>query len=113
GGSAALNTAALAVGGHSLTAVYSGDASFSGSTSAAHSHTVDPASTTTSLASAPNPSTFGTNVTLTATVAVLAPGAGGPGGSVEFFDGATSLGVSPVSGGSAALNTSSLTVGPH
>jgi hypothetical protein len=112
-GSAVLNTSALAVGGHTLTAVYSGSASFTGSTSAGHAHTVNPASTSTSLASAPNPSTFGSNVTLTATVAVLAPGAGGPGGSIEFFDGATSLGTSPVSGGSAVLNTAALSAGGH
>src|SRR6185369_15824418 len=88
-GSAVLNTSALAAGGHSLTAVYSGNASFSGSTSAAHSHTVNQASTATALTSAPNPSTFGASVALTATVTVTPPGAGGPGGSVEFFDGAT------------------------
>src|SRR5204863_209760 len=94
-------------------AVYSGDASFSGSTSAAHGHTVNPASTSTSLASAPNPSTFGDNVTLTASVTVNPPGAGSPGGSVEFFDGASSLGTSPVSAGSAVLNTSALSAGAH
>jgi hypothetical protein len=113
GGSASLNTSALTVGGHSITAVYSGDPSFGGSTSPAHSHTVNPASTSTSLASAPNPSTFGSSVTLTASVSVNPPGAGSPSGSVEFFDGATSLGSSPLSGGSATLNTSALAVGPH
>src|SRR6185436_13069851 len=112
-GSAVLNTAALAVGGHSLTAVYSGNPSFSGSTSAAYAHTVNAASTTTSLASSPNPSVTGQSVALTATVAVTSPGAGSPGGSVEFFDGATSLGTAPVSAGSAVLNTSALAVGAH
>src|SRR6185503_13215968 len=76
-------------------------------------HTVNVASTTTSLASSPNPSVVGQSVALTATVAVTSPGAGSPGGSVEFFDGVTSLGTAPVSAGSALLNTSALAVGPH
>ena len=112
-GSASVNTSALAVGTHSLTAVYSGNASFSGSTSAAQNHTVNPASTATALTSAPNPSTFGTSVTLTATVTVSPPGAGSPTGTVQFFDGATSLGSAPLSSGTAVLNTSTLAVGGH
>ncbi len=64
--------------------------------------------TTTSLASSPNPSVAGESVTLTATVAPS-----GASGSVEFFDGATSLGAAPVSGGTATLVTSSLPVGVH
>jgi hypothetical protein len=112
-GSAVLNTAAIAVGARSLTAVYSGDASFAGSTSPVHAHTVDQAATSTALNSAPNPSTLGSNVTLTATVSVGPPASGTPTGSVEFFDGATSLGSSPVSSGSAVLNTSLLSAGSH
>jgi hypothetical protein len=112
-GSAAISVSSLSVGAHSLTAVYSGDSNLTGSTSAAHSHTVNQAATTTSLTSAPNPSTYGGSVTLTATVAVVAPGAGGPGGSVEFFDGATSLGSSALVAGSASLSTSALSAGTH
>ena len=112
-GSAVLNTAAIAVGARSLTAVYSGDASFAGSTSPVHAHTVDQAATSTALTSAPNPSTLGSSVALTATVSVGPPASGTPTGSVEFFDGATSLGSSPVSSGSAVLNTSVLSAGSH
>ncbi|HEY6196178.1 MAG TPA: Ig-like domain repeat protein [Candidatus Eisenbacteria bacterium] len=112
-GSATLNTSSLAVGSHSLTAVYAGSTSFTGSTSAASTQTVNKASTSTSLASAPNPSSFGQSVAVTATVAAIAPGAGTATGSVEFFDGVTSLGIVALSGGSAVLNTSALTVGTH
>src|SRR6185369_9679798 len=112
-GAAVMNTAALAAGARSLTAVYSGAPSFSGSTSAAHSHTVNAAATSTALGSSPNPSVVGQSVALTATVSVSPPGAGSPGGSVEFFDGATSLGSSPVAAGSAVLNTAALTAGVH
>jgi hypothetical protein len=34
-------------------------------------------------------------------------------GTVQFFDGATSLAVQPVSGGTAAFTTSTLTLGNH
>jgi hypothetical protein len=112
-GSATLNTASLTVGAHSLTAVYAGTASFSGSTSAVHTHTVNQAATATSLTSAPNPTLFGQSTTLTASVTVTPPGAGSPSGTVQFFDGATSLGTSPLVSGSAALATSALAVGAH
>ena len=109
GGTATLNVAVLTVGTHSgMTASYGGDGSYSGSTSTAHSHTVNQASSTTSLTSAPNPSTFGQNVILTATVLP-----GGATGTVTFYDGATSLGIGTVSGGTATLNISTLTVGTH
>ena len=113
GGSASLNTPTLSLGAHNLTAVYSGDAGHSGSTSAAHTHTVNAASTTTTVASTPNPSLAGQSVAITATVAPVAPGAGSPGGSVEFFNGVTSLGLGTLSGGSATINTAALTVGTH
>jgi hypothetical protein len=71
----------------------------------------DSIATTTALASAPNPSTYGDGVTLTATVTAAAP-APAP-GAVEFFDGSTSLGSSPLSGGTAQLVTSTLTTGVH
>ena len=113
GGSVSTSVSSLTVGTHLLSAVYSGDAGFSGSTSATHSHTVNTAATSTTLASSPNPTVFGQSTTLTATVAVVAPGAGSPSGTVEFFDGVTSLGTSPLSGSSATLSVSSLGTGAH
>ena len=65
--------------------------------------------TTTSLNSSLNPSVLGQAVTFTASVS----GAATPTGSVQFFDGATSLGTVPLSGASAALTTSALAVGTH
>jgi len=65
--------------------------------------------TTTGLVSSVNPSVFGQSVTFTATVS----GATTPTGTVQFFDGVTSLGTVPLSGTSAALTTSSLAVGAH
>ncbi|MDV9203199.1 Ig-like domain-containing protein, partial [Streptomyces sp. Wh19] len=59
----------------------------------------------------PDPSVFGEVKTLTATVAVVAPGAGTPGGTVDFFDGATLLGTGTLSGGVATFTTSTLAIG--
>ncbi len=66
--------------------------------------------TTTTLASSLNPSNVGQAVTFTATVA----GAGGtPTGTVQFFDGTTLLGSISLTGGTAMLMTSALTLGVH
>ncbi|UCH51919.1 MAG: Ig-like domain repeat protein, partial [Chloroflexota bacterium] len=114
-GSATLNYSSLAVGTHTnITATYSGDTSYNTSTSAAISHTVNKANTTTTITSdTPDPSVFGQSVAFTASVAASAPGSGTPTGNVEFFNGATSLGTAAISGGSATLNYSSLAVGTH
>jgi hypothetical protein len=75
-GIATLSTSVLAVGSHSVTAVYSGDANNSASTSPSLIQVVNKASTTTTLTTSPNPSLFGQVVTFTATVSAIAPGGG-------------------------------------
>lgn len=61
--------------------------------------------------------TQGDSMTLKATVAAIATADGNPTGSVEFFDGATSLGsvqlTGTESGSEASLTLSTLGVGPH
>lgn len=65
--------------------------------------------TTTVLTSNPaSPQDAGTPLTLTANVT---SGAGSPTGSVQFFDGATSLGSANLSGGSASISNVTLGVG--
>src|SRR5439155_5954095 len=86
---------------------------FTGSTSVALTQTVNKANTTTTVASSANPSVFGQSVTFTATVAVVAPGAGSPSGTVTFLDGATTLGSGALSGSTATFSTSALAVGSH
>ena len=54
--------------------MYGGDSNFTGSTSSAVSQTVNTASSSTTLASATNPSTYGGSVTFTATVTTGATG---------------------------------------
>ena len=107
-GSAALATSSLAVGTHVITAVYLGAPTYVTSTSAAVNQVVNAAATTVTLVAAPDPGVYLDSETLTATVS---PGAAS--GTVEFFDGPTSLGSSPVAAGVAVLAISSLTVGPH
>lgn len=85
---------------------------YSAPSSGSLTQTVDRAPTTTTLTSAPNPSTFGQPTTLTATVTVNPPGAGTPTGTVIFQRGAIVLGTAPVDGtGHATLTTSGLQVG--
>ena len=66
---------------------------------------VTPARTRTEVSVDPEPSAFGGNVLLTASVAALAPGAGEPEGTVQFFIDGNALGL-PVRlvGGSASIS---------
>ena len=77
-------------------------------------HTVNAAGTTTTVVSSANPSVFGQSVTFTATVTPTPAGGVVPTGTVEFFDGATSLGTGPLDGaGQATVVTSALALAGH
>jgi hypothetical protein len=67
-----------------VTAAYSGDANFTGSTSSVLAKTIAKASTSVALHSSAASPLTGQPVTLTASVSVSAPGAGAPTGSVTF-----------------------------
>jgi hypothetical protein len=112
-GMATLATAGLAIGTHSVTAVYGGDSNNAGSIAAAVTVTVALAQTSAALiASALNP-TVGASVTFTATV-TQNPGSGVPTGTVTFMDGATVLGTGTLNGaGLATFSTATLALGPH
>src|ERR1019366_2761833 len=101
-GVAVLVYAGLSAGTDSLTAIYQGSGTLAGSTSNTVPQVVSPGSTTTTVTSSPNPSTFGELVTITATVSPSGPPA--PTGTVSF----TSNG-SAISGCTAVPLTSSLT----
>jgi N-acetylneuraminic acid mutarotase len=106
---ATYTTSSMAAGTASITAVYSGDANYSTSTSKAASLMVNKATTTTALASSPNPSTSGQSVTFTATV--TGQYGGTPAGTVTFKNGSSTLGTGTLSGGGATYSTSKLAVG--
>src|SRR5262249_38209134 len=107
-GTATFSTSNLAVGTHVLVSQYSGDTTFSASSSSALSQTINRAATTTTLTSSPNPSPAGQPVTFTA---ALSPSTAT--GTVQFFDGSTSLGTAAVGSGTASLSTSSFAAGSH
>lgn len=93
-GVATLSVPGLSTANHSVSASYAGTASFTPSNSAlAFGHSVNRASTTTTVTSSTASAPVGSPITLTANVASVAPGAGIPQGSVIFsvdgFDRAT------------------------
>jgi len=94
GGSVSFSYSLLGQGSHSITVAYAGDSNFYGSTSNAVSLSIAAATPTITLSASPTPSSnYGQSITFTAT---LAPPAGNaadvPTGTVQFFDGSTSLG---------------------
>jgi hypothetical protein len=120
-GLATFSITTLTPGTHSVFASYNGDLTFNPSnstTSAVQVVSVDD-SIFTNVTGNPNPSLFGSTVTLSATVGAKAPGGGTPSGFVTFYDGpistANSIGAGILSGGVATFSTASLSViaSPH
>jgi len=112
---ASFTTSSLSAATHTITAVYSGNAGYNGSTSANLSQVVNKAATSTALASSLNPSCAGSPVTLSASVTVVAPGAGTLTGTVNFKDGSTVIGsnVALDASGVAMFTTSALSAASH
>jgi hypothetical protein len=110
-GSARYVTSKLPPGTNAITAVYLGDSSHGGSTSAPVNQFVL-AATTTAIASSANPSIYGDAVTLSATI-TSAIGAPPNGETVSFMVGTTVLGTAALSSGTASLPISTLAVGTH
>jgi len=111
-GQATCSTSSLSAGSHTITATYSGDDNYNGS-SGTVGQTVNRANTTTTaaLTTGTNPSTFGESVTFTAAVS---SGAGTPTGMVTFKDGAITLGTGTLNGSvQATFSTSALAAGNH
>jgi glucuronoarabinoxylan endo-1,4-beta-xylanase len=110
-GSASYTSSTLTVGTHSLTVSYGGSSGFAASTSAAVSLVVSPAppaATSLVLTASPNPAPAGAPVTLTAN---LSSPSGVPSGNITFLDGATSLGMTALSNGTAVFTTNMLAAG--
>lgn len=115
GGSAASPPiTSLSTGTHTVGASYSGDSGFLASAAATRSQVVDKAETTTTLTGVPSPTVSGQAVTFTATVEVVAPGAGAPSGGVQFFVDGDPFGTArPLSGDAATLTIANLGTGNH
>jgi len=110
GGIASYSTSTLALGSHSMTAVFSGSSEFFASTSSVLTQKVEEVSTT-SLVSSLNPSTYGKTVTFTATIGHTA--APIPTGTVTFKNGGSTMGTATLSSGKATFTISTLSVGTH
>jgi hypothetical protein len=109
-GQATLNYSFTSPGAVWIIASYSGDSNFLPSKSPLR-QAVTKASTTTNLASSPNPSQAGQSVQFTATV--TAQYGGTPTGLVTFRDGSTVLARIALASGVARYKTSTLTSGNH
>ena len=107
GGSASCSTTTIPVGTQTITATYSGDANFLPS-SGMTEQTVNQATTTTTVSSSPNPSTYGESVTLSATVASEG---GTPTGSVTFSSGGETLCTAALVAGSGSCSVTTLPLG--
>jgi hypothetical protein len=113
-GQASFTTSALLVGTHQVTAVYSGDTSFAGSSSYPITQTVQLATTSTYLIV--NPSTAAPGQAITFTADVSGSNAGALTGSVTFYAGTVELGsvtLLPSMAGQAVLTISTLAVGTY
>jgi hypothetical protein len=109
-GSTTFSVTSFAVGSHSVTASYGGNASFIPSTSAL-TQIVNTAPTTTVATESPSPAVFGQSIMITAQVT---SSAGTPAGVITFLDGTTTIGTGSLNGnGQAAFNTSALGAGAH
>lgn len=111
---AVISTSTLAMGPHSITAVYTGDGNFNGGTSPAITETISQAASTTTLTSSTNAVAAGGSITFTAVVAA-ATGVGTPTGTVNFFDDGAQIGSASLAtvGGQqkAVLTTSAVAIG--
>jgi hypothetical protein len=114
GGSFALNATGffedqpiqLPTGSHKIAAAYAGDNSFAASTSTTNTISITQATTTTAVNSSPTSITSGGTVTLTAVVSSNSNSTQGPTGTVQFLNGAVSLGAAAACTAAAATSSS-------
>ena len=110
GGAGSCALTSTSSGAKTLTASYTGDSNFNGS-SGTKGHQVNPAATTTTIGTVtPEPSLLAQPYTVNFTVTVNAPGAGTPTGTVTVSDGTGNTCSATLATGSCTLP--SLTAGP-
>jgi hypothetical protein len=113
-GEATFSTTTLAVGSHTITALYSGNADYTASQVNNAPQVVNKDASHTVLTSFPNPAVFGQVVTFTVIVRSVPLGSGTPTGTVTFLDGSRTLGSMTLdSTARATFSTASLSRGNH
>lgn len=100
GGVAAYTTSSLAVGTHTITAVYGGDANDAGSTSSAVTETVTAYATQTSLVA--SATSMNTDQELTLLTTTVSSSGGAVTGTITYMNGTTTLGTATVGANGAA-----------
>ena len=101
---------ATSVGTHSYVARYLGDSTHAASASPALNQVVNALATTTSLASSQNPSTYGQNFILTATVSSASAS---PTGTVQLLEGSVVVSQGTLDGSGQTTFQLATSVGPH
>jgi len=111
-GVVSFSTSSLALGSHTITAVYASDTNFAASSGSTAQTIQNMNTTVTSATSSPNPSVFGQLVTFTSTTT---SSGGVPMGTVTFTEGATvwASNVTVNGSGQASFSTTALGVGSH
>ncbi|WP_198031899.1 Ig-like domain repeat protein [Bradyrhizobium sp. Ec3.3] len=109
-GSSASLSITLSVGSHTITASYGGDSNHNAaSTTSTTSVTVVQATPSIALNASSSSASYGASVALVATMS----GGVTPSGTVSFYEGSTQLGNATISGSTAILMLSSLSLGSH
>jgi hypothetical protein len=106
------STTTLTVGNHTITAVYSGDTTYAGSTDSLVQKVKG--KTACTWPTKPTPISFGKPCTFSVQIGVQSPGSGNPTGIVTFYDDGKTLGTGSLNAdGHATFSTSSLSKGTH
>ena len=107
-GIATISINSLSVGSHAIRAEYNGDSYYGGAISQLVSQTVNKSPANMTLVSSADPSVYGTNVTVTATISPKATG------TVTLTDGTNILGIETLdASGKASFSIASLSAGTH
>ena len=112
GGAATLTTSTLSAGTHMLSVQYAGDALNMANSSNVVSEVINLAGTLTTIATSNADVIVGTSITLSSTVTTT-NGTLPVTGTVQFMDGATSLGTGTITAGKASITLSTLPPGSH
>ena len=113
GNTVTLTTSTLAVGIHTITAVYGGDSNYAASSSIPVVEAVGLVSANVTFTSSLNPSQFGQNVAFTVAVSAVGGNPLVPTGTVAVSDGGTPLVTLDLTAGQASFSTSTLSGGTH
>jgi hypothetical protein len=112
GGLASYSTSALAVGAHTITAIYAGDANDAGSASSSLTETITAFATQTMLAA--SATNLNTDQQLTLLTTTTSSNGGSVGGTLTFMSGTTTLGTAAVgSNGSGTLSLNNMKPGAY